>query len=79
MGLIFHPSLTYKDNDNIVLNFGLMIMTQEYDNKNDVSKYSLTNKVGEYNTLMNSMDKIKTNFTAITIGIKYAIQPNSQK
>ena len=55
-----------------------MIMTQQFDNKNDISKYYLTNKVGEYNTIMNGIDNIKTNYTAITLGIKYAIQPKAQ-
>lgn len=78
LGYIFHPSLTYKDNDNIILNLGLMLMSQQLINKFDVSSYYLTNKMGEYNTMLNGIDQIKTNFSAVTIGIKYAIQPQSQ-
>ena len=76
LGWIIQPSLSYKINENISLLAGFFIMKQSFKNNEANNNYQITNKVGEYNTMLNAITQT-TNFSyGMNIGLRYFFQTN---
>lgn len=73
MGLVIRPTLYYLISPKIALNVGIVYMTNSYTNEADVSQYYLTKDIGKYNTMMKSIDKVKTSTLCFNIGLGFRL------
>ena len=73
IAIVFRPQLMYKIDNNIYLTLGASLTINNFQNKQDLNKYFLADKVGSYNTLMNGFGNLKMNFTLLNLGLRYTI------
>jgi hypothetical protein len=74
-GLAFfaRPSLTYQLNKSFFIFGGFMFSSASYTNSNS-ENFKLSDKVGEYNTLLNGTNSITINSVSMFLGTKIAIK-----
>jgi outer membrane protein OmpA-like peptidoglycan-associated protein len=70
VGFLVQPSLTLRLSDYVFLNLGAYYMMHSFDNSGNNSNYMLTNKVGEYNPLMNSISKSQNSSYGLNAGVR---------
>jgi outer membrane protein OmpA-like peptidoglycan-associated protein len=69
VGLLFQPGVNYYFNDNIALNLGVYYIYQPF--KNSVPNgYMLTNKVGDYNSVLNSVSSGNSQSYGLNVGVR---------
>lgn len=73
IALVFRPQVMYKIDNNIYLTLGASFTINNFQNKQDLNKYLIADKVGNYNTLMNGFSNLKMNFTLLNLGLRYTI------
>jgi hypothetical protein len=72
IGILLQPSFGYKLTDVISLNLGGYFMYQKF--RNDDSRSSrMTDKVGEYNSLLNNMPRRRQYNTGFNIGLSLSL------
>jgi len=69
VGFLVSPMMSYYISDNVALNFGLNYIYQPYK-KSVANDYQLTNKVGDYNSIMNSVSAVKSSTYGINVGAR---------
>lgn len=72
-GFIIRPSFNFLAGKKTVLTFGVLLMQNTYKNNKNTESYYITKKVGEYNSLMNSLAQIKTTSILFNFGIKFRL------
>ncbi len=72
VGLLIQPSLSYFLSDNVALNFGLYYIYQPFTN-NAQSGYMLTNKAGDYSSMLNSVTASNNQTFGLNIGVRFFI------
>jgi OOP family OmpA-OmpF porin len=70
VGFILQPSLNYFFSDRVALNVGAYYINQTFKNEATAS-YTLTGKPGEYNTVVNSVDKVHTQSFGGNLGLRF--------
>ena len=70
IGLILKPSVNFFLSDKIVLDLGLYYSYQSFKN-NAVSNYQLTNKVGDYSSVLNSVSKTNAQSYGVNLGVRF--------
>lgn len=71
VGLLFRPTVSFYLDDHLILNAGAYYMMQNFTH--DVAANSkLTDKVGDYNSMLSSVTKTATNSYGISIGLRYS-------
>ena len=69
VGLILQPSVNYYFNDNIALNLGVYYIYQPFKNS-ATNGYELTNKVGDYSSVMNSITASNNQTYGLNVGLR---------
>ena len=69
IGFIFQPSVNYYLSDYVQLNLGLYYIYQGVNN-NAQSGYQLTNKIGDYNSPMNSVTRSIDQSYGLNLGVR---------
>jgi outer membrane protein OmpA-like peptidoglycan-associated protein len=78
VGFIFQPSVSYYLSERVALNLGAYFLYQPF--KNDASgTYTLTDKPGSYNSVMNSAEKIQTQSFGGNIGLRFFLGKNAKR
>jgi outer membrane protein OmpA-like peptidoglycan-associated protein len=70
VGLLLQPSLNYFLSDNVALNFGLYYMFQPFKNDPE-NDYHLTNGMGTYSSVLNSVSASNDQQYGINIGARF--------
>jgi hypothetical protein len=73
IAIIARPSITFELNKSFFI-FGGLMFTSTTHNNNNSSNYKLTDKVGDYNTLLNGTNSLTINTTSLFIGTKFVIK-----
>jgi len=73
IAIVFRPQVMYRIDNNIYLTLGASLTINNFQNKQDLNKYFIADKVGSYNTLMNGFSNLKMNFALINLGLRYTI------
>ncbi len=71
IGFLIQPSVSYKLNNYLSLNFGFYYMLQSFDNSANNKNYMLTDKVGSYNSLMNSASTSQNSAYGLNLGLRF--------
>ncbi len=69
VGLLVQPSINYYFNDNIALNLGVYYIYQPFKNT-PTNGYELTNKVGDYSSVMNSVTASNNQTYGLNVGLR---------
>jgi hypothetical protein len=78
IGILLRPSVSIEVTNAIFVNAGVYYLYQNF--RHDVpSDYRLTNKVGEYNALVNSTNHSVENSYGVSIGASYSFGNNLHK
>ena len=77
LGWIIQPSVTYKINNNISLLGGCFIMKQSFKNSDVTNSYQTTDKIGDYNSLLNAITQTTNVSYGINIGVRYLFSNNN--
>jgi len=70
IGLILQPSVTYQFCDKLALNMGVFYVYQTFSNSAN-NNYEVTNKVGSYSSVMNSVKTADNSIYGINVGIRF--------
>lgn len=70
VGLLLQPSFNYFFSDHVALNVGAYFLYQPFKNEG-TSTYTMTNKPGEYRTVLGSSSAIKTQSYGVNIGLRF--------
>jgi outer membrane protein OmpA-like peptidoglycan-associated protein len=70
LGFLIQPSLTYRLNDNVMLNVGFYIISQSFDNLSNSGTFKLTDNVGSYQSVMNSINSVNNLSYGANIGLR---------
>jgi hypothetical protein len=71
LGWYFQPAFNYRATDNIDVLFGAFFVKQSFTNDGVSPAYRITDKVGDYYSLLNAISKTKNLSYGINIGIRY--------
>ena len=72
IALIIKPAITYEISKKLLLVGGVIFTSTTHTNSNSIN-YKLSDKVGEYNTLMNGTSAFTLNATSLFFGTKIVI------
>ena len=70
VGILVQPSVNYFFSDHVALNLGVYYLYQPFANSGNTN-YMLTNKTGDYNSVMNTATKIQTQSYGANIGLRF--------
>ncbi|PQJ09958.1 hypothetical protein CJD36_014755 [Flavipsychrobacter stenotrophus] len=70
LGILLKPSVNLFLSDNVALDFGVYYMFQPFKGGADRG-YTLTSKVGDYNTVLNSVSTANTQSYGVNIGARF--------
>ncbi len=70
IGYLVQSSVSYKLSDYLSLNLGLYYFMQSLDNSANNKNYKLTDKVGSYNSLMNSVSTVQNSSYGLNLGLR---------
>jgi len=73
IGFLIQPALTYKISKGFLLDLGVYYMSQTFSNTAHNAGYEITNKVGSYNSMLNSLSGLTSSGFGVNIGVKIAI------
>ncbi len=73
IGFIVQPALTYKISKGFLLDLGAYYMSQSFSNSANNKNYLLTDKVGSYNSMLNSLSGVSASSFGINLGVKISI------
>ena len=68
IGLLLKPSVSYLINEHIALDFGLYYTYETF--KTNVNNYRLTDKVGSYSSLANSLSNVNSSSAGLNLGVR---------
>lgn len=74
LGWIVKPSLYYTLSSKLSLNLGFLLMITNYNNKLNADRYQITDKVGEYNSILNGIPKFTNQNYFLNLGLRYSIK-----
>jgi outer membrane protein OmpA-like peptidoglycan-associated protein len=77
IGFIIQPSFNYFFSDHVALNVGGYFLTQTFKNSN-TGTYTTTNKMGDYNSVVNSASTIHTQSYGGNIGLRFFLGKKSK-
>jgi outer membrane protein OmpA-like peptidoglycan-associated protein len=69
LGFLVRPAVSFYLSDNIVLNLGLYYLYQDFDN--GPSNTMLTNKVGDYGSVISNITKSANNSYGVSLGLRF--------
>jgi outer membrane protein OmpA-like peptidoglycan-associated protein len=69
VGLLLRPAISVYLSDMIALNFGAYYIYQEFDHKAN-SNYVITDKAGQYNSVLNSVKSVSNNSYGVSAGVR---------
>jgi OmpA family/Outer membrane protein beta-barrel domain len=70
IGFIIQPSIMYRLSDNFLINAGLYVMSQSFDNLPNSGNFKLTDQVGSYSTVLNSLNSVANLCYGLNLGIR---------
>ncbi len=70
LGFIFQPSLTWYLSENVTLNAGPFLTWQSTNNATPV-QYRITDKVGQYSSLLNTASQYTDLIYGLNVGVRY--------
>lgn len=71
VGFMFQPSVNYFFSDHVALNVGAYYIYQPFSGKGSDNNYMMTNKTGEYNSVMNSAATVQTQSYGANVGLRF--------
>ena len=71
VGLLLRPAISISLTENLSMNFGVYYLYQKFDNDAS-SGYRITNKVGEYNSMLNRISSVSDNSFGVNVGVRYS-------
>jgi outer membrane protein OmpA-like peptidoglycan-associated protein len=74
LGFIVRPAINYFFSDRVALNLGLYYMYQPVTNST-VHGYNLTNKLGEYSSLTNTVSSSVFQSYGLNLGVRFFLHP----
>ena len=70
VGFIIRPSVGYRVSNNVTFDLGVYYMSQAFKNTTE-SNYRLTNKLGDYSSVLHNVSSVKSTSYGISIGVRY--------
>jgi|GEM_PF-463803 len=70
VGLLLQPSVNYFFSDKVALNVGVYYLYQPFKNASQ-NDYALTNKTGEYSSVMNNVTKSDAQSYGLNLGVRF--------
>ena len=70
VGFLVRPAISFYLSDKVALNLGAYYLYQNF-NHTASNAYRLTDKVGEYNSMLNSVSTAQNNVYGISFGVRY--------
>ena len=70
IGFIIQPSIMYRLSDNFLLNAGIYVMSQSFDNLPNSGNFKLTDQVGSYSTVLNSLNSVSNLCYGLNLGVR---------
>ena len=72
LGFMLRPAFSYYLSDNVALNFGVYYMFQSVNNS-AMSGYTLTQKIGDYNSVLNNVTKSQDQSYGLNVGVRFLL------
>jgi outer membrane protein OmpA-like peptidoglycan-associated protein len=69
VGILLRPAISVYLSDMIALNFGAYYIYQDFTHSAQ-SNYVITNKVGDYNSVLNSTKSVSNNSYGVSVGVR---------
>jgi hypothetical protein len=79
VGFLIKPTINYNISDVSGFSLGAILMMNQYSNQSNVGKYYLTKQVGEYNSILNSINNLNTTSITLTLGFYHAFNFKKSK
>ncbi len=78
LGFIVRPALSIYIKSNLMLNVGLYYTYQAMSNVPS-SDYMITNRIGEYSSVLNTVKRANTHAYGVSVGVRYNFKKKSPK
>ena len=69
VGFLLRPSVTYRVSYNVAIDLGLYYIAQSFKNNNPAN-YKLTDKLGDYSSMLNNVSAVKSTSYGVSMGVK---------
>ena len=77
-GLLLRPAVSFSVSDQVALNLGLYYVYQKFQHT-ATGTYRITDKVGEYNSVLNTVSSVSSNSFGISFGIRLFLTKAKEK
>ncbi len=72
LGFMLRPAISYYLSDNVALNFGVYYLYQIV-NTTPVNGYTLTQKIGDYSSVLNNVNKSQDQSYGLSLGVRFLL------
>ncbi len=72
VGFLLRPAFSYYLSDNVALNFGVYYLLQSV-NPSAAGGYTLTNKMGDYSSVLNNVNKSLDQSYGLNVGVRFLL------